>query len=125
MKTNVKTNEVPTVSVGTAGSNRAPFDLNYLAARLSARDKHRQLLSLLTGKESDEELRAMALQFVEACPVSCRQNRCPFRILGNLYHVSSKALINSMGRSGLVSLFEADVDSRQCAIRSPDALTDP
>ncbi|HUC85776.1 MAG TPA: hypothetical protein VL970_11335 [Candidatus Acidoferrales bacterium] len=114
----MKTSDVPSVPSGPTGPNRPPIDLNSLAARLLARDAEGRLLSLLTGNESEAELRALACQVVEACPVNCSQNHCPFHMLGNLYHVSSKALITSMSRSALVSLFEAEVQSPQCPLRS-------
>lgn len=111
-------NQTRPTSAEPADASVPPLDLSRLAARLSARDAAGNFMSVLTGNESDAELRAITLQFVEACPVPCEQTRCPFRILGGLYHVSSRALINSMSRSGLVSLFEAEVESRQCGLKS-------
>jgi hypothetical protein len=110
-------------SAETGVLNRIPPGLHYLSARLAARDTNGEFLSVLTGHESDAELRAIALQFVETCPVECSQAHCPFRILGNLYHVSSRALINSMSRNGLVSLFESGAETRECPLRSPAVLS--
>jgi hypothetical protein len=112
-------NETPSVSRSPAEFGRASLEMDYSTARFSSEGG--SLSSVLSGDESETELRSIALRFVEACPVNCDQHHCPFRILGNLYHVSSKALINSMSRSGLVSLFDADVESRRCALRSREA----
>lgn len=110
----------PSVSTGAALPGRPPSTGNSLTARLADRDATGRFLSVLTGDESDAELRELALRFMEACPVNCDQHHCPFRILGHLYHASSKALINTMSRSGLVSLFEGEVETRRCALRSPE-----
>jgi hypothetical protein len=111
----MKTNEVPFKANRPAGGSPLPSDLDNLADRHVRCGTEGHLRAVLTGGESEAELRALALQCVEACPVDCGQNQCPFRIIGNLYHVSSRALINSLSRRGLASLFEAKVESQRCA----------
>ena len=103
--------------VSDVESHRETSDTRYVA-RLSARDAAGNLMFALAGNESEEELRTAALKFVEACPAGCEQPRCPFRILGSLYHGSAKALINSMTRSALISLFEMEFEFRQGAPHS-------
>lgn len=95
----------------------AVSSLSCFAARLSVRDADGRLMPLLRGNESDAELRVLALSFVESCPTNCDQNQCPFRVLKSLYHVSLKALVNSMSHAGLVSLFEAGSHWRDCPLR--------
>jgi hypothetical protein len=106
--------------------NPGTININALAARLSARDAEGHLLSALTGNESEAELRAVALLFVETCPANCAQARCPFRILGGLYHGSARALINSMTRSALVGLFDMEFEFRECVLnQANDSAANP
>jgi hypothetical protein len=109
-----------TISSGAGGLKPLPLAPHYLAARWSGREASQRWNQELTGDESDAELRAMAVRFVDTCPSDCAQTHCPFRLLGNLYHASSRALINSLSRSGLVSLFETSVEPEECAQRSPE-----
>jgi len=112
-----------TIAAGTGGLKGLPLTPHYGATRWSGREAIRHLNTELTGDESDAELRAMAVRIVDTCPSDCVQTHCPFRLLGNLYHASSRALINSLSRSGLVSLFETDVEPVECAQRSTEVAS--
>lgn len=92
------------------------------AAPLLGRDACGNLASGPTGNESEAELREAALQFMDACPGDCEEAGCPFRILGHLYHGSSKALINSMTRDALLDLFAMEFEFRQ---KHPHLFRDP
>ena len=69
-------------------------------------------MSAITGDETDDELRELALSFTLNCPANAQHPACPFRSLHNLYHVTVKALMNGMTRKELVGLFELECEAR-------------
>lgn len=116
----MKINDSQFASSSNGGLDGALSSLNYFAARLSARDAEGHVPMLLKGNETDAELRSLALSFVDSCPANCEETQCPFRVLKSLYHVSLKALINSMSHAGLLSLFETGGRTRDCTVHHPE-----
>jgi len=91
------------------------LDWDVVRFRLSARGADGKLLSAVTGNETDEELRELALHFVEMCPAGQQRSErsgCPFRILNQLYHGSLKNLVNGMTRKALLGMFELEWEVR-------------
>lgn len=92
--------------------SRRSIDWQIVRARMSSQGPDGRLLSATTGEETDAELREMAMQFTLKCPNQAQQPGCPFRTLQKLYHVSAKALISSMTRAALLSLFDLECEVR-------------
>ena len=78
---------------------------------LSAVDKSREPRSVLTGRETDAELRELALKFSRQCPVGELNRRCPFYTLNGLHHETIRSIVEQMSRESLIEMFE---DERIC-----------
>lgn len=72
-------------------------------------------LSAVTGEETDEELRALAVNFTGQCPVGRQHCQCPFRLLNAISYASLKNLLASMNRESLLELFAMECDCRTAA----------
>jgi hypothetical protein len=83
-----------------------------VATRLLTRGPDGRFLSVLTGEETDDELRALVVLFSQGCPARQHHSGCPFRSFKHLYHVSLTCLINGMTRKALVSLIELECEVR-------------
>lgn len=81
-------------------------------ARLSSPGTDGKLQSVISGDESDAELREIVVGFIEHCSASKRNPRCPFRILKYTYQESLSELMAGMTRSALLSLIEMEVKIR-------------
>jgi hypothetical protein len=58
-------------------------------------------------------------RFVAGCPAGHDHSRCPFRLLDGMNHGSLKAMLDGITRSGMASLFEIELETRQRAWDSP------
>jgi hypothetical protein len=111
----------PTEVTGAAqDESRSSIDWQAFRARMANEGPDGRLLCAITGEETDAELREVAIQFTCACPTREQRRGCPFRTLQTLYHVSAKALISSMTRAALLSLFELE-----CEVRNRDRVRVP
>jgi len=83
-----------------------------VADRLSRRGPDGRLQSVITGQESDAELRGIFVWFIENCSASRQNPQCPFTILKNAYQDSLSALMGGMTRTAILSLIEMEVEAR-------------
>lgn len=67
---------------------------------------------LITGHETDEKLRALAMQFVAKCPAGQHHAHCPFRALSGISYSALTNLLASMHRQALLELFEIERECR-------------
>jgi hypothetical protein len=87
-------------------------------ARLLARGPGGEFTSLVSGQESEQEVKRIIFRFVQEfqhrqrCPVGETHPGCPFRIMAGLSHASVKDLINSMPLKDCLQLFEIELASR-------------
>lgn len=88
-----------------------------IRATLSAADRVSEPRSVLTGRETDDELRDLVLHFARQCPVGEFNRYCPFYVLNSLHHETLKNIVGQMSRTSLLELFE---DERQCRKEHPD-----
>ncbi|MEI8289463.1 MAG: hypothetical protein WCH99_08305 [Verrucomicrobiota bacterium] len=80
--------------------------------RSAAREPKDELLPLISGHESLEELRQMIIQFSLACQANENRTECPFHIMGTLSYSSLSTLVNSLTRTACVDLFQLELESR-------------
>jgi len=92
--------------------NGRSADCAAIAARLSTRGPDGRLQSVITGQESDAELRGIVIWFIENCSASRENSQCPFSILKNAYHGSISVLMEGMTRAAVLSLIEMEVEAR-------------
>ena len=92
--------------------NVGPGNCAAIAARLWTRGADGRLKSVITGQESDAELKGIAVWFLENCSASRQNPQCPFGILKNAYSGSLTALLNGMTRSAILGLIELEVEAR-------------
>jgi hypothetical protein len=81
---------------------------NAIKARLTAGARQSEPPSVLTGKETEAELRGMALQLCRQCPIGDLHRHCPFHTLNGLPHESVKGIIEQMTRESLLEMFEEE-----------------
>jgi hypothetical protein len=62
-------------------------------------------LPVITGRESDEDLREMVLQMSQSCPLNLACLHCPFRILQGLSYASLNKTVAGLDRTGCLELF--------------------
>ena len=86
--------------------------------RFAARGPKGEFLSLLTGNETDKDLRdiifhlAQSFQHSQRCPICQAHVECPFRIMAGLSHYTVKDLVNSMSPQDCKHLFEMELQCR-------------
>jgi hypothetical protein len=89
-----------------------------LKRRNLARGPKGELLSWLTGKESEAEIRKLIIkivqefQFATACPVGKANAQCPFRAMAGLSYHSMKELAETMPIQDCIKLFELELECR-------------
>ena len=79
-------------------------------------------LSAITGEETDEELRALAVSFTGQCPAGRQHCQCPFRLLNAISYASLNHLLGSMNRGSLLELFAMECECRTAAMDQPAVL---
>jgi hypothetical protein len=84
-----------------------------LAKRSAARNSQGDLLSLVDGGETDQELKDLVVQLALKCPQNNAHFQCPFRILGGLSYTSMNSIVQTMSRKACLSLFELE---RECRV---------
>jgi hypothetical protein len=82
-----------------------------IRATLSVVNREGEPHPLLTGRETDAELRRLAVQLAQRCPAGEFNRHCPFYTLNGLHHETAKNIVEQMSRESLVDMFE---DERQC-----------
>ena len=85
--------------------------LDSIQDRLVARGPKGELLPLISGQESLEELRLMIIQISHACSAK-KSWECPFHIMGTLSYDSLTSLVNRLPREACLDLFRMELDSR-------------
>ena len=88
---------------------------NEIQTRLITRGPQGEALSLITGRESVEELRELIIDFSEACPAGQNHPHCPFRILSGLSFVSLENLVKNMPRETCINIFDQELKCRSQA----------
>jgi hypothetical protein len=83
-----------------------------VAARLLAGRAVGKHVPAIAGTETDEELRRIALQLAEKCPLDEKHAHCPFRTLGGLTLNSLRTFLEGMERHSLLALFEMELACR-------------
>ncbi len=83
-----------------------------LQDRLVAKGPGGELLSLLAGTESLEELRNLIIEYSEACPEGLTYPHSPFHILSGLSHASLTTLVNHLPYETCISLFAQELECR-------------
>jgi hypothetical protein len=71
-----------------------------------------QLLSAITGEETDDELRELIFCLAERCPVGKKHPHCPFCMLGGLSLNSLRTYATSLNRRALLDLFDLERNCR-------------
>jgi len=79
-----------------------------IKATLSAVNRQGEPESLLTGRETDAELRALALLLIQRCTASQQNHQCPFYPLNGLHHETGKHIVEQMSRESLIDMFEEE-----------------
>lgn len=87
------------------------LDLNEIRRRAQRVGPDNEPLSIITGAETDEELRELAFKMLEACPIGKQHCQCPFRILSGLSWVAARSILKDLSREQLIEFFELE---RQC-----------
>jgi len=88
-----------------------------IRATLRAADRSAPPKSVLTGRETDTELRELVMKFSQQCPVGELNRHCPFYTLSGLHYASLKSIVDGMSRASLLAMFE---DELQCRRQHPD-----
>jgi len=88
-----------------------------IRATLSATDRAAEPCSVLTGQETDEELRELALRFSQQCPIGELSRHCPFYLLNGLHYATAKDIVDKMSRQSLLEMFD---EERQCRKKHSD-----
>jgi hypothetical protein len=83
-----------------------------IIVRLGMRDANGKLLPVITGGESDEELRDLAVQFTGRCPLLQQHFHCPFRLLSGISHTALATLLSRMKHQALLDLFDMECECR-------------
>lgn len=83
-----------------------------IADRLAASGLDGEPLSLLTGKETLEELRALVFQLSKGCPNQQKHVPCPFAMLASLTHASLTSLVKNLSHQACVDLFQLELTCR-------------
>jgi len=80
--------------------------------RLAARGPRGEPLSLLTGRETLEELQYLIIQLSSHCGKQPNQPQCPFRLLTSLSYAAMTSLVKDLPRSACVDLFQVELKCR-------------
>jgi hypothetical protein len=80
--------------------------------RTATRGQDGKLASVLTGNETDEELRVLTLRFTQHYQFDQGPNFNPFRVLGGLPRETLHKMITEMDREAMLFLFESECEYR-------------
>jgi len=89
-----------------------------LVARSQARGAGGELLPLVTGRETEAELRLLSLQLAGNCPCGKSHPHCPFRLMSKHSPGSVKHLLETMPEAELRELFVTELLCRTIAQRN-------
>jgi len=92
-----------------------------LKQRMTTRGPDGNLLSAITGQETDVELRRLLLEFSRQCPLSFTHPHCPFCMLGGLSRTSLENLAYGMKRPAIIFLFDTERELRNEKFPRPTA----
>ncbi len=100
-----------------------------LKQRSLARGPKGELLSLLTGTETEAAVRQLIIhivqecQYSQVCPAGKAHSGCPFRAMAGLSYHSMKDMAETMPFADCLKLFEMELDCRankpDCAAKAP------
>ncbi len=100
-----------------------------LKQRSLAKGPKGELLSLLTGTETEAEVRQLIIhlvqecQYSQLCPAGKAHSGCPFRAMAGLSYHSMKDMAETMPFADCLKLFEMEQDCRanqpDCAAKYP------
>ncbi|MDR3456838.1 MAG: hypothetical protein P4N60_05290 [Verrucomicrobiae bacterium] len=90
--------------------------------RLSVAGRAVEPGSVLTGRETDAELRELAYRFSQQCPIGELNRHCPFHTLNGLHHATTRDVLDKMNRASLMEMFE---DERLCRKEHADKCFKP
>ena len=90
-----------------------PHLLQGVKQRLHQKDKDGHCVSVLTGSETDGELRRIATHILDLCEKDCTSRGCPFVLLHHLTPDSLKVTLDLMKRDDLLEIFQAEKIFRQ------------
>ena len=68
---------------------------------------------MLTGRETDAELRELVMKFSQQCPVGELNRNCPFYTLSGLHYASLKSIVDGMRRESMLGMFEDELQCRK------------
>ncbi|MGA2244088.1 MAG: hypothetical protein ABSH48_03725 [Verrucomicrobiota bacterium] len=101
-----------TASAEDCGANPGADNCAAVAASLSTRGPDGKLKSVISGHESDAELRGIVVWLAENCSASRLNPECPFSILKEAYRGSMNALMNGMTRAAMLRLIGMEEEAR-------------
>ena len=90
----------------------ARLDMNLLKSRMTNPGAEGKFSSIITGQETDAELRQMVLEFSNRCPLAQTHAKCPFCMLGGLSRTTLENLVYGMKREAMLFLFDAEHELR-------------
>lgn len=88
-----------------------------LIERATAQGPQGELLLLINGDESTEDLKELILQLTNKCPVGKGHLNCPFQILSGLTPASIAKTVQALSRESCLQLFEME---RECRMLHPE-----
>jgi hypothetical protein len=109
---------------GLKGWLKMSWQREDLIRRSLARGPHGELLSWLTGNETEAEIRQMIVeivlefQYAKLCPLCNAHLQCPFFAMAGLSYHSMKELADTMPLEDCVKLFEMELACRASDAKS-------
>ena len=91
----------------------APDLMELVKERLHQIDAAGKFISVITGEETDDELRKIAIHILTHCRGKCSARTCPFVLLHHLSLNSMKDVLSTMRRKDLLELFAEETILRQ------------
>ncbi len=79
-----------------------------MKASLVTVDRAAEPHSVLSGQETDKELRELVLQLTQRCPVGELNRHCPFYTLNGLSYETVKNIVEQMSRNSLLEMFDEE-----------------
>ena len=92
------------------------FRLDQIKFRILTKGLDGKFPPIITGEESDEDLRRLALEVPVSCPLHEQHDHCPFMILGGLSRHVVHDLVAGMNREALLFLFASEHECRNRAM---------
>jgi hypothetical protein len=91
------------------------------ANKFAVRNPLGEWVCLISGEESEAELRSLIVQIVMKFPQVEAHPHCPFHMLSGLSYTSMSTTVNALSRAACLGLFEMERDCRAvCAAACPN-----